>query len=565
MRIKLILFSAMIFCLSQTFAKETTVELQAPLFDNLGSFHFPISTKVSLAQRFFDQGMILFYGFEWGEAIRSFREATRLDPNCAMCYWGLALALGSKMNAPMTGKEYQDARTAIHKAVSLRNFVTETEQDYINALALRFKHLPKPISPGKTGTFSCHTANTSFDKSSPEEMLDYSNAMKKLVKKYPLDNNMKALYAWALFETIEWKFWDSTGKINPVTPEIISVLEAALANDELHVGANHFYIHVIEASPTPELALPNADRLTTLVPGSEHLVHMPSHIYLRTGKYHESTNSNLQAIHAFNIYNSLCRQQGFEPEINYLYFHNYDFLRSTATIEGRKALALSAVQSMLAPPFPDWLKNEPELQWFIPIPYYVKARFGMWKELLAEPKPQDQYQYAVGMWHYGRGMAFVHTKDEAKATDELAHLDKIIASGPADKTLQDDSISLLKIAQAILHAQIANSKGDKAASLASLQLAMKTQQAMHYHEPPDWYFPVTEMLADAYLKWSNPKKAVELYRQTLKQFPNNGWALFGLAKALRALGEDEEANKVDAEFKNAWKYADVASPIPLFN
>ncbi|KTC81358.1 tetratricopeptide repeat protein [Legionella brunensis] len=565
MRIRNIVVLVMIFFSSIhfSFAKIQQTKLEAPLFDDLGSIDFPISTQVPLAQRFFDQGLILYYGFEWGEAIRSFKAATKLDPHCGMCYWGLALALSSKMNAPMSGLEYKEAREAIHKAVTLKDYETPTEQAYINALALRFKHPPKEQIPEMLSAFSCHDASSSSDKSSPEEIAAYTTAMKALIKNYPLDNHAKALYAWALFETIEWKFWDIDGKINPVTPQIIAVLKEALAKDKRHIGANHYYIHVIETSPYPEKALDNANLLTTLVPGSEHLVHMPTHIYMLTGLYHEGSNSNLQAIAAFNNYNKTCRAQGFEPEINYLYLHNYDFLRTTATMEGRKALALSAASSLVDNPFPDWLANESSLQWFIPVPYYVKARFAMWKELLNEKKPLDEYQYAQGMWHYARGMAFVHLNDQIAANKELHALDKIIQAGPNNQNLQENGITLLKIAQAVLQANIANAKKDKGATLSYLQVAMKLQQNMRYHEPPDWYFPVKEMLADAYLKWGQPKKAVTLYEQALKQYPKNGWALFGLTKSLRQLGNTSKAEQTEKAFHAAWKYADIPTPVSL--
>ncbi|MGA2655690.1 MAG: hypothetical protein ABSF18_06900, partial [Gammaproteobacteria bacterium] len=353
--------------------------LQAPKFNNLSSFHHEISTKVPGAQRFFDQGLVLFYGFEWGESIRSFKEATRLDPVCGMCYWGLALALGNIINAPLTGHEYSDAQSAIRKALSLKSYETPEEKEYINALALRFQHAPK-IS-NNVGAFSCHTSSSKHDESTAKEILAYSDAMKKITEKYPDDNDVKALYAYALF----------------------------IVKDQLHIGGNHYYVHVIEQSPQPEEAMDSADRLKTLVPGSEHLVHMPTHIYFLTSRYHQGTEANLQAIEVYKQYNNACYAQGFEPEINYLYMHNYDFLRTTAMMEGRKELALSAVKQMVGKPFSAWLRNEPTLQWFIPIPYFVEARFGMWKELLNEPMPESSYQYGLGMWYYVQGMALVHT------------------------------------------------------------------------------------------------------------------------------------------------------------
>jgi len=260
-------------------------KFQAPVFSNLGSYHRPISTTVSNAQKFFDQGMILFYGFEWGESIRSFKEATRLDPNCGMCYWGLALALGNIINAPLTGHEYIDAKAAIQKALSLKANETPAEQDYINALALRFRHAPKIAS--NVGAFSCHTSGSKHDQSTLKEIIAYSNRMKKTSEKYPNDKDVKALYAYSLFDRVEWRFWDAHGKINPLTPIIIKTLKAIIAQEQLHIGGNHYYIHVIEQSPYPEQAIDSANRLKTLLPGSEHLNHMQAHIYFLTGGYHQ--------------------------------------------------------------------------------------------------------------------------------------------------------------------------------------------------------------------------------------------------------------------------------------
>lgn len=556
----LILLIFPILFLTNLLAENKTEKLQAPLFNNLGDFHFPISTKVKLAQRFFDQGMILFYGFEWGESIRSFKEAARLDPNCAMCYWGIALATGSKINAPLSGHEYQDAKNAAKKALLLKDTATPIEQAYIQALTLLFQHDPEKVAP-KSGIFSCHISTMTSDTSSKSEITNYAKAMKNVTIKYPTDNNAKALYAYALFNTIEWKFWDANKKINPITPTIIKTLKSILDRDKLHIGANHYYIHVIEQSPHPEQALENADRLKTLVPGSEHLVHMPTHIYFLTGRYHDGSNSNQQAIKAFKQYNKDCHTQGFEPQINYLWFHNFDFLRTTAAMEGQKQLALSAVHEMLNPPFSAWLANEPSLQLFIPIPYFVEARFGTWNDILKEPKPNEKYQYAVGMWHYAQGMALVHTGHIKNAEQESDAISKIINKGPKDDVLQKSGISLLKIANLILKAAIVDRKGNEALTITYLQEADKIQHDMGYHEPPDWYFPVKEALGEAYFKWNHPKQAIEMYQQVLNQYPKNAWALFGLAKSLKQLGKKQAADHIYQEFKKAWKYADISIPI----
>jgi tetratricopeptide (TPR) repeat protein len=304
MRLKNFLISSVIvqvFVLCPSISQANSQTLQAPQFNNLGSFHHKVSTKVPLAQDFFDQGFVLFYGFEWGESIRSFKEATLLDPNCGMCYWGLALALGYKGNAPMTGHEYSDAQTAIKKALSLSSHEPHVEQAYIKALSLRFQHRPKPSNTGQP--FSCHS--NGGENASQKELLNYAEMMKKLTTQYPQDNDAKALYAYALFDYIAWKFWDADEKINKDTPNLIKTLESILANDKLNIGGNHYYVHVIEQSPHPEQALVNAERLKILVPGSEHLIHMPTHIYFLTGRYHDATDSNLQAINVYQHYSKI--------------------------------------------------------------------------------------------------------------------------------------------------------------------------------------------------------------------------------------------------------------------
>lgn len=564
--LKIISFSGTFIILYTNVAYSKPGALQAPLFDNLGDYHHPVSTHVPLAQRFFDQGLTLYYGFEWGESIRSFREATRLDPMCGMCYWGLALAIGSKINAPVSGHEYRDAKNAIDKAMTLTPHVTPVESAYIRALALRFQHRPHNKTDKNlplTSAFSCHISNETFDTSSKKEVVHFAEAMKNLVKSYPFDSDAKTIYAYALFQVNEWEFWTINGKKRSDTNLVTQLLDTVIQSDPNHIGANHYYIHLIEPSPKPENALSSANLLKTLVPGSEHLVHMPTHIYFLTGRYQEGTESNLQAISAFKQYNKTCREQGFEPATNYLWLHNFDFLRTTATLEGRKQLALSAVHELLENPFPNWLANELSLQWFIPISYFVKARFGMWVELLKEPKPNEKYQYAVGMWHYARGIALINHGDVKNATQESVALSKVIMAGPTDNTLQKDGIDLLKIAHTILDATLADYDGKEQLVFSNLKKAEQIQYQMGYHEPPDWYFPVNEALGDAYLKWQHPQEAKILYEKVLHQYPKNGWALYGLANSLRALGEDVEASRVDGLFKQAWKYADIPTPIPL--
>lgn len=544
-----------------SFAYAGKNRLQAPLFNNIGTLNHPVSTSVPLAQRFFNQGLTLFYGFEWGESIRSFREATRLDPHCGMCFWGLALALGAKANAPMNGHEYIDAQAAIKKAMSLSQYTTSSEQAYIQALQLRFRHAPKKNK--SSGTFTCHATAAESESSSTQELRDYANAMANVIIQDKKDNDAKALYAYALFDVISWKFWDSNGKINPETNVILKTLDSILANNKLHIGGNHYYVHVIEQSPHPADALASAERLQYLVPVSEHLVHMPTHIYFLTGRYHAATRANQQAIAAYNHYSDICRRQGFEPEITYLYHHNFDFLRTTAAMEGRRQLAMSAARELLENLPASWIARNPDLQWFVPIPFYVEARFGMWNDILREAKPNANYLYANGMWHYARGLAYVYTGDLKAAEAEAASLNRIIKNkpGPGESNLGGNGKKLLQIARAVLAAVRADAHDDEKATILRLKVAAKLQHDMGYHEPPDWYFPVQQALGDAYLKYGHIPEALVSYQQDLQQYPENGWSLYGLVKTYRKAGEKQKAQQAELSFKHAWRYAD--SPIPM--
>jgi tetratricopeptide (TPR) repeat protein len=530
----------------------------APLFDNLGSYHRSVSTKNSMAQRFFDQGFVLFYGFEWNESIRSFREAARLDPECGMCHWGLALSLLHKSRA-LDGNEYSDGKAAIRKALSLVSSQAPEERDFIQALALRYQSVPK--MEVHADAFSCHPS-ADEGKAALKERIAYKNAMKKIVAKYPQDMDAKALYGAAVF-------WLDSG-VNPSEkdPDIRTATKA-LADvtnaDKSHPGAHHYYIHLVEPYASREKALPSADALLTLVPGSEHLVHMASHIYFVTGRYQRATEANLKAVAVFEDYDKAVRAQGFEPETNYLYFHDYDFLRSSSAMEGRKELTLQSVDKMVDSPFPSWLEKDATLQWFKPIPYFEKLRFGMWDDVLAESMPDASHGYATGMWHYARGMAYAHKGNLAEAEKELKALHAIALKREGNSTLGKSGKQLLNIAHLVLLATLSDSRGQQKAVISHLTAAMQIQDSMLYHEPPDWYFIVAQGLGDAYLKWGNPQAAKKMYEKSLRQYPHNGWSLYGLAKSLRQLGNTGKAAEVEEEFNVAWKNADIKAPIALFS
>jgi len=530
----------------------------APLFDNLGAHHRQASTGQPMAQRFFDQGMTLFYGFEWNEAIRSFREATRLDPRCAPCHWGLAIGLAHKVG-PLDGSEYAQAKAAIDTARTLKSRASPVEQDLIEALALRYRRAPA-MPAASDGGPGCHPSDQ-MDKMAEKEKRLYASAMRKVMDRHPQDLDAKVLYGAAVF----WgKPLPKVAAHNPDIGAATAALQDVIRKDPTHAGAHHYLIHLVEAYPHRGVALPSADALKTLVPGAEHLVHMPSHIYFLLGRYREANESNIQAVAAFRQYERDSRAQGFEPEVNYLNMHDQDFLRAGAAMEGRRDLAVGTARDIVAAPFPAWLEKQPSLQWYVPISAFELLRFGMWDDVLHTAAPDEKHAYATGMWHYAQGMASAQTGNPQRAREQSRALGKIIAGGVTESVLGKDGHTLLKIAHAVLAAKIADSDGNSKLTLASLRQAMKLQDGMRYHEPPDWYFPVTQALGDAYLKWGSPDKAARMYRQALNRHPENGWSLFGLAASLRAAGKPAEAAKFDERFRAAWQNAEIAKPVSLF-
>lgn len=530
------------------------VKLGAPLFNNLEKYHHPISTHSPLAQRFFDQGMVLFYGFDFGESIRSFREATRLDPSCAMCYWGLALALGSKNNMPLNGNERQDGLTAIKKAQQLVDPKNPKESAYIQALSKRYS---SNLASGQGSSAEVLTMGAS--SATPGEAQDYADAMRDVVQQFPKDIDAKDLYVFALFDVNKWHFWTRDGKPQPNTLEMIKTLQSALTIDRNNLAANHFFIHVMEQSPHPETALSSANFFRDSV-GLIGL-HMPGNIYLPTGHYNEATLANQKAVAAYLQYQVDSLAQGFEPEINYLYLHSLDLLRYSSMMEGRSFLAIKTAEELVKQTQIPWVKRDNYLQIFLPALYFAKARFGKWNEILSEPKSLSEFQYAVGMWHYARGLSYVHLNKYNESENELAQLRKITQQGAIEKNMGVLGESLLNIAQEILAASIEDRKKNKAAVLKHLEKAIQLQNRQDYTQPPAWYFPIQEMLGYELLKMGNAAEAEIAFKEDLRQNPNNGWALFGLEKSLRLQGKDNEAKKTQEQFKKAWNQADIILPI----
>ncbi|TDI85146.1 MAG: hypothetical protein E2O78_05040 [Caldithrix sp.] len=533
----LIVAAALMMVGTQTSPDEDQI---APLLEGMGKHHHAITTKSDRAQRFFDQGLMLSYGFNHREAERSFHEAARLDSTCAMAYWGMALVLGPNINAPMDPHNAPKAYEALQKAIELAPAVSEKEQAYIQAL------------------FKRYAPEAGDDRSALD--IAYANAMRQLCGKYPEDTDASVLFAEALMDLHPWDYWLKNGEPQPWTPEILSVLESVMQRDLNHPGANHFYIHAVEASHNPERGMTAAQHLENVVPGAGHLVHMPSHIYIRVGNYHEGTLANERAIASDDEYISQCRAQGIYP-LTYVP-HNHHFLWATATLEGNSAKAIAAAHSTSERVDTQMMRKSGygTLQHFYVIPMYAHVRFGKWDDILAAPKPDEDLVYPQGVWHYSRGIAFARTGRMPEAERELAVVRKIAK----DPVLQQVTIwdinttqQLMEIAANALAGEIAAAKGEYDNAVAALEAAIEIEDGLTYNEPPDWFFPVRHSLGAVLLEAGRPEQAEHVYRADLTIFPENGWSLYGLKTSLAQQNKQSEAKKVEQRFRDAWAWSDV--------
>lgn len=520
----------------------TAKERPAPRFDGLGKLHHPVTTKSKAAQEYFDQGLTLTYAFNHAEAARSFKEVTRLDPTCAMGYWGAALVLGPNINAPMDTTVVAEAHETVLKAQRLAatGKTSPKERDMIDALAKRY------------------TAKPLQDRKPLDEA--YAGAMREVAKRFPDDPDIGALAAEALMDLHPWNFWLKSGEAQPWTAEIVAQLEAVLAKAPEHVGATHFYIHAVEASRTPGRAEKYADQLGVLVPGAGHLVHMPSHTYIRLGRYHAAALANIKARDVDEQYISQCHAQGVYP-LGYVP-HNHHFLWVAASMEGWSEMALAAAQSTVAKTNHDMMR-EPglaTLQHYAWMPLYASVRFGKWNDILATPAPPADLLYPTGLWHYARGRAFVAQGKLDEAERELVEAGHIAAMDTLEKiTIWDinNTASLMRIAVEVLAAELQAKRGDYDVAVRRLTEAVRLEDALNYDEPPTWDYPVRHSLGAVLLEAGRAAEAEAVYRQDLVFNPENGWSLFGLAESLEKQGKIAEAAEVEARFAKAWKNADV--------
>lgn len=508
----------------------------APRLQNLGVHTFPVTTKSARAQQFINQGVNLAYGFNHAEAARAFAEAARLDPDCAMAYWGHALVLGPNINAPMAPEDEPKAYELVQKAMRARANATPREGAYIEALSHRY------------------TGNAEHRKKADRA---YADAMRALTRAYPDDLDAKTLFAESLMDVVPWNYWTRDGEPYPETREIQAALEQVIATHPNHPGALHYWIHLWEATDTPERAEAEADRLLPLMPGAGHIVHMPAHIYMRVGRHADVVTSNQLAAKADEDYIAQCRAQGIYP-LGY-YPHNIHFIWMGATASGRRALAIESARKLAGAIPQEALASVPILQGFLVVPYWAMVRFAQWQDILADEGPRHGTPFTRGAWRYARAMALTATGRLDEAERELAILEKLVGdpSLNAQVTFSSNTgYAILRIAPAVVRGEIAAKRRDWDTAVLHLDRAIRYEDALIYQEPPDWHAPVRQNLGAVLLEAGRSDEAETVYWEDLKKNPKNGWSLFGLAKALKAQDKDEQAAVIQERFRNAWKDAD---------
>jgi tetratricopeptide (TPR) repeat protein len=507
------------------------------LLDGLGGATHPITTRSELAQKYFDQGLALSYGFNHDAAIDSFREAARLDPDCAMCSWGMAFAWGPNINAPMGPEAGRAAWEALQEAQRRAPKASAVEREYIDALATRY------------------VADPAADRAALDRA--FADAMRGLHERHPDDLDAATLYAESLMDLTPWNYYTPDGKPLEHTVEAIRVLESVLAREPLHIGANHFLIHAFEEYE-PARAEAAADRLASLAPDAGHLVHMPTHIYWRVGRYDDAVALNEQAAAADVAFFAWCRASDVYATY---YNHNLHFLWAAATTQGRADLALTTARRLAANIPLEEVAALPFLEDWWPTPLFTLVRFGRWDAVLAEPRPPDSLRYATAVWHYARGLSLARLGRLDEAQAEYAELETAandaelakLVFDPAGGTAQER----LRVGQHHLRGELAAVRGDLEAAASALEEAVWVQDSMNYIEPPAWYFPVRQALGAVLLQDGRAAEAEAVYRADLERHPKNGWSLFGLAQALRAQDKAQDAQWAETGFANAWSKADV--------
>lgn len=530
---------AAVVCRSGALAADEKAAEQRPdlSLTTVGKSHHAIQTKIPEAQAYFDQGLTFIYGFNHEEAQRAFQKAAELDPSSPMPLWGIALAVGPNYNADVDADREKLANASMQHALKLAEHAPQAEKDYVNALSARFSG----------------DANPNYRKLSR----DYAAKMKTLAEKYPDDLDAATMYAESLMDLNPWKLWTLDGKPAENTDEIVRTLESVLQRDPNHVGANHFYIHALEASPHPERALASANRLGALVPQAGHLVHMPSHIYARTGYYREAATSNTKAAEIDHAYAQKAAQEGSLYDLMY-HSHNEHFLAWAAAMEGRYTEAKAAADAMAARLMPH-VSKMPMLDSFVLVPMWVDARFSKWDGILARPEPAKELLASHAMWRYTRTLALAARRQIDKAAAEREKFVAEVTAMPPEVTLGEfnSGKDLFALAKEILDARIAMAGGNAAEAVEHWKKAVAMHDALNYDEPPDWYYPVRESLGAALLASGNAAESEQVFREDLRRNPRNPRSLFGLLHSLQAQQKDADAAWVREQFAIAWKNADT--------
>jgi tetratricopeptide (TPR) repeat protein len=510
----------------------------ATLMTGVGNLHHPVSTSNPEAQKFFDQGLCLIYDFNHDEAARSFQRAAELDPKLAIAYWGIAEAVGPNYNDPASEDRFRQAHEAIQKAVDLSANASPSEQAYIQAMAKRFPADPKA------------------DLRKAAE--DYHEAMRELVKKYPDDLDAATLFAESGMNLHPWGLWHVDGAPEAGTVEIVVTLESVIRRDPSHLGAIHYYIHATEASPNPERALAYANRLAAMAPNAGHIVHMPAHVYIRTGDYEAAVKTNEEAAAVDRAYIKASGVQGIYPMM--YYSHNLHFIAMCASMNGNYGEAKKNADLLIENVAPH-VKEMPPLEGFMTIPMAVDIRFHKWNDILAMPQPDPEMKITTGFWHFARGMALAGTGKLSEAEAEYKIVSEAEQNTPPDVVfaapINNKAKDILKISEDVLGAKIAMARKDYAQAISLLTAAVAIQDTLKYGEPPDWFFPVRESLGGALLLNGDAAGAEKVFRADLDRNPRNPRSLFGLQQALKAQNKNYDAGFVEVQFRDSWKGGEV--------
>jgi tetratricopeptide (TPR) repeat protein len=519
----------------------------AMLFEGMGTVHRRVTTSSPLAQKYFDQGLRFMWAFNHDEATRSFAKAALLDPACAACFWGVSLTVGPNYNLPFLIEERAKvASEALAKAMQKSSRASPVEQALISALAKRYP-TAAPLDPA--------AARPVF--------IAYAEAMKSVALRFPYDLDVQTLYAEALMNINAWKLWTPDGRPAAGTQEIVATLEGVLKRDPQHPGANHYYIHAMEASPHPERALAAAERAKTLMPAAGHLVHMPAHILQRVGRYEDAAEANRVAAVADQSYEKRTQPPDYYPVMYTA--HNYQFLAYSAAMEGRRAETMAATDDSRRAVSDEMLVGMPGADWYVAETYTARVRFGLWDEVLAMPAPNPKLPGLTGAYLFARAVALAAKGRVDDAQSALANLQQFASALPADAPAGQNSLKeLLAIAVPIAQARIASAKHRNDEALTLLRQAVDREDRIAYDEPKNWFFPARHLLGALLLQTGQAREAEVVYREDLRQSPANGWALFGLSAALKAQGRAGEAARVTQQFESAWTHADVTLTASAF-